>query len=124
MGMDHRQVVRVLAASRAVVGFALLVAPGAMGRRWLGDVAADRRVRLALRGLGARDLALATGTLQALDRGTSVRPWAAMSAVGDASDAIGATLAWPTLGTRRVLLTVLTAGPAAVLGALAAPELD
>lgn len=114
----------MLAAARGVVGLALLVAPGTVGRGWLGDVATDRRVRMALRGLGARDLALAAGTLQALDQGTSVRPWAAMSAVGDASDALGAVLAWPTLGTRRVLLTVLTAGPAAALGALAAPELD
>lgn len=124
MDMDHRQIVRVLACGRLAIGVALLAAPGTVGRRWLGSVADDRRARLAIRGLGARDLALAVGTLQALDQGTPVRPWAAMAAVGDASDAVGAVLAWPALGTRRTLFTVLTAGPAAVLGAVATPETD
>jgi hypothetical protein len=122
--MDHRQIARVLAAGRVAIGFSLLVAPRTVGRRWLGDVADDRGVRMAIRGLGARDLALGAGTLHALDQGAPVRSWAALAALGDATDAIGATLAWPTLGTRRVVMTLLTAGPAAVLGAVAASELD
>lgn len=122
--MDHRQLARTLAAVRSTIGVALLVAPGVVGRRWLGDVADDRRTRFALRALGARDLALAVGTLRALDQGAPVRPWAQLSALGDATDAFAATLAWPQLGTRRVLLTILTAGPAAALGAVAASGMD
>src|SRR6056297_1881126 len=122
--MDHRQIARILAAGRVAIGLSLLVAPGAVGRGWLGDVAGDRRVRMALRGLGARDLALGAGTLHALDQGVPARSWVALAALGDAADAVGATLAWPALGSRRVVMTLLTACPAAVLGAVAASELD
>ena len=107
-----------------MVGVSLVVAPGLVGKVWLGDVARDRRARLALRSLGARDLALGVGTLHALDQGAPVRPWAQMAALGDLTDVAGAALAWNRLGTPRVLLTVLSAGPAAALGASAAAGMD
>lgn len=106
------------------MGGALLLTPGLVGRVWLGDVADDRRARMALRALGARDLGLAIGTLRALDQGAPVRPWAQMAALGDAADVVSAALAWDRLGTRRVLLTLLSAGPAAVLGASGSADLD
>jgi hypothetical protein len=122
--VDHRQVARALASLRTVIGASLVVAPGLVGRVWLGDVARDRRTRMALRSLGARDLALGVGTLHALDQGAPVRTWAQMAALGDAGDVVGAALAWNRLGTARVALTALSAGPAAVLGAAAAARTD
>jgi len=122
--MDHRQIARTLASARVVIGAALLVAPGLLGGRWLGGEKLDRRARLVVRSLGARDLALAIGTLRALDQGTPVRSWVTLAAFGDAVDAAGAALAWPTLGPARAAFTIASATAAAALGAVAASELD
>jgi len=122
--MDHRQLARTLAALRTVIGVALLVAPATAGGAWLGGAKPDRRARLLLRGLGARDLALGLGTLRALDQGTPVRPWVAMSVIGDVADAVGATAALRSLGPARAAITVAAAGGGAALGAVAVSDLD
>lgn len=122
--MDHRQLARTLAALRTVIGLALLVAPATAGGVWLGGGKPDRRTRLLLRGLGARDLALGLGTLRALDQGTPVRPWVAMSVIGDVADAVGATAALRSLGPARTAVTVAAAGGGAALGAVAVSDLD
>ena len=113
-----------MASHRVAIGAALLVAPGAAGRRWLGDIAGDRRAKVLLRGLGARDLALGLGTYRALDRGEPVRPWVTMSMVGDLSDAVGSVLAFDAVGPTRSIATIASAGGAAALGAVAAPRVD
>ncbi|MCU0310219.1 MAG: hypothetical protein MUE36_04660 [Acidimicrobiales bacterium] len=122
--MDHRQLARSLAALRTVIGVALLVAPGTTGGLWLGSRPLDRRARLLVRGLGARDLALGIGTLRALDEGAPVRPWVTMSMVGDVADVVAATGAARTLGAARTALTVAAAGGGAALGAVAASGID
>jgi hypothetical protein len=122
--MDHRQVVRILSVSRVVIGAVLLVAPGAAGGRWIGDAAADGRVKVAIRGLGARDLALGLGALRALDRGEPARGWVQAAAVGDLTDAVSGVLGARHLGLARALGTVATAGAAAAAGLAAASSVD
>jgi hypothetical protein len=122
--MDHRQLARTLASLRTAIGVALLVAPGAAGGAWLGGRPLDRRTRLLVRGLGARDLALGLGTLRALDEGAPVRPWVTMSMIGDLADVVAATGAARSLGPARTAVTLVAAGGGAALGALAASDLD
>ncbi len=114
----------MLSVARAAIGALLIVAPGVAGGRWIGDVAHDRRTKIAIRGLGARDLALGLGALRALDRGEPVRPWAQLAALGDASDAVSSILAARRLGAGRTISTVMSAGAAAALGAAAASKVD
>jgi hypothetical protein len=122
--VDHRQVVRILSVARVVIGAVLVIAPGAAGRRWIGDAATDPRVKVAVRGLGARDLALGLGALRALDRGEPARGWVQLAAVGDATDAISGVLGARRLGLVRTLTSVTSAGTAAALGLAAADRVD
>jgi hypothetical protein len=122
--VDHRQVVRILSVMRVVIGTVLVVAPGAAGARWIGDAAADPRVKVAVRGLGARDLALGLGALRALDRGEPARGWVQLAAVGDAADAVSGVLGARRLGLVRSLATVASATAAAALGFTAADRVD
>ena len=122
--MDHRQVARILAIARLAAGAVLLAAPGAAGRRWLGDIARDPVAKVALRGLGARDMALGLGALRALDRGEPVAGWVRLAAVGDLTDAAGGALAARRLGSLRAVGTVASAGAAAALGFALAGQVD
>ena len=122
--MDHRQVARILAVARVAIGAVLLVAPGAAGRRWIGDVATDTRTKVAIRGLGARDLALGLGTLRTLDRGEPAAGWVRLAAVGDLSDAVSSVLAARRLGLLRTVGSVATAGGAAAAGLALSGQLD
>src|SRR3954452_11124038 len=122
--VDHRQVVRILATLRVVVGALLLVAPGAAGRRWLGDVARQPTAKAATRGLGARDLAFGLGPLRALDRGEPARAWVQLAAVGDSVDAVSGVLAARHLGPVRAIGTVASAAGAAALGFTAGGRVD
>jgi len=122
--VDHRQIVRMLAAGRVAVGVALLVLPGLALRPWLGVTARDRRVKVIMRAMGARDLVLGIGALRALDRGEPVRPWAVAGATADLADA-GATLAAiGSLGPARALPVAATAGAAAAAAINSAGRLD
>src|SRR4051794_41576924 len=97
---------------RILIGAVLIVAPGAAGRRWIGDPATDPRVKVAVRGLGARDLAFGLGALRALDRGEPARTWVQLAAVGDSVDAVSGVLAARHLGPVRAIGTVASAaGP-------------
>jgi len=121
--VDHRQLVRALAAGRVAVGTALTVAPGVTGRTWIGPTARDRKVKVMIRAMGGRDLAMGLGTLQALDRGHDVRSWVALSALCDAIDATATVLALRRLGP-RALPVLVTATAAAVAGAASIEHLD
>ncbi len=76
-------------AAAAVLGFrvaygaALLIAPGKVaGNRWLGPGARQPAATVALRGLGAREVAVHGIALAVLARGGAVRPWLAASVAG------------------------------------------
>ena len=120
MTIDHRQVLRSLAALRVVIGAVLILMPRAAGRRFIGPVAEDRAAMMIVRGFGVRDLALGLGTLRALDRDESVAEWARLSALCDAGDAAAAVLGVGGIGPTRALTAVVSATGAAALGVSAA----
>ena len=114
--MDHRALLRMLAAGRIAVGSTLLAVPGTAGRSWVGDGATDPGVKVLTRALGIRDLVLGAGTLRALEAGHPVRSWAALAATCDAIDLAATTLAVRRIGLRRALPVIAVAGTAAALG--------
>jgi hypothetical protein len=92
-----RLLARGLAAGRVALGIALVAAPDAAARRWLGETSADDPGRqIAVRGLGARDVALGVGTLVALRGEGDVRRaahWLEAGAVADLADAASTAVA-------------------------------
>jgi hypothetical protein len=90
----HGRIVTAYSAMRIAYALGLLGAPGRLARPWLGEDAARPAAEVALRGLGMRDLAAATGALAAVANGGRSRWWLAACAAGDAAD-LAATLAVP-----------------------------
>ncbi len=116
--MDARTLARGIALGRVAFGVALLATPSRSTTVWLGrDDASRPGTAVAVRGLGARDLALGAGTLAASP--DALAAWVAASIMGDLSD-LAATLragsAIPRTG--RIGVSALAAG-AVGLGAVA-----
>jgi hypothetical protein len=77
---------------RVAYGAGLVVAPEKLTRSWLGaDVARDP-VKVALRGIGGREIVLHGFGIAAAVHGRPLWPWLAISMAGDVSD-IAATFA-------------------------------
>jgi hypothetical protein len=88
---------RILAAlisfGRFVFGVAFIAKPTLMEDAWIGKQARLPGAQLLARAVGARDLALGLGGLQAVSRDDgSARPWMAAAGICDAVD-FGATVA-------------------------------
>ncbi len=118
-------------AAAAVLGFrvaygaALLIAPGKVaGNRWLGPGARQPAAVVALRGLGAREVAVHGIALAALARGGPVRPWLAASVLGDFADIGSAFLSRDGLPDGSAAATAAVAGGSAALTAAVAAALD
>lgn len=103
---------------RIAYALGLLAAPARTARPWLGADAGRPAGAIALRGLGARDLALATGVLTAAISGGSARPWLAACAAGDAVDLTATLIADGELLPRRAKpATAAAAGGFGLAGA-------
>lgn len=89
--MTRGQIVIAYSGLRIAYALGLLGAPSRVARPWLGADAGRPAAEVALRGLGMRDLALATGALAAAATGGPTRWWLAACAAGDAAD-LAATL--------------------------------
>jgi hypothetical protein len=110
---------------RIVYGAALLVAPGKVaGNRWLGPGARQSAATVALRGLGAREVAVHGIALASLVRGGAVRPWLAASIVGDLADIGAAFASREGLPDGSPAATAAVAGGSAALTAAVAAALD
>ena len=114
--MSGSGVLRALAAGRAVLGAGLVAAPALAGAPWVGQDASSPGARVFGRALGARDLVLGLGTLEADRRGVGSRTWLAAGVIADTVD-LAATLAAgdqiPARGRRAV---AVLAGGAALTG--------
>ena len=101
-----------------------MLAPGTAARVWLGESAPDGRMKVAVRGLGARDLALGVGPLRALERGDSVQGWVLAAAIGDLADGVSGVLGAKRLGASRALGTIVSGFGAAAIGLSIAGRVD
>ena len=107
--MPYRNIARIFSSLRIALGFAELLLPERVGRIWSGT---ERAPRTALmRSLGARDVALGSGTLlAALRSGGKARPWLLAAVVADVADAVATAVAYkraPADGRRLALVLAL-----------------
>lgn len=115
-----RATVAAFAAGRVAYGAGLAARPERVGRGWLGEVVDQPATQAALRGLGARDLALSAGALVAAARRTDVRGWLLAAIAGDLTDVAAAVAARDDLPPRAVAGTVALAGGSAAVSAVLA----
>jgi hypothetical protein len=119
-----RKLAVAFAAARGLYGVALAVTPGSVGTSWLGDAAEAPSVHVALRGLAARDLALAAGTIDAAAREVPLRPWLLASVGCDVSDIAATLVAGHSVPPRARVGTLALAGISALAGAALAATAD
>ena len=102
-----------------------MVTPRLIGGTWVGEPARSRPVKLLLRAVGVRDVALGVATLNAFENESdNTADLVRLGAVCDTADAVATVLAYPQLPKRRRFVSLLVAGGAAALGFLVAENLD
>jgi hypothetical protein len=107
----------LLAAGRAALGAAVLVAPETVMSRWLGHENASRgAVRTLGRGLAARDIGLALASLQTLDDPVIGPRVLVACACADGVDALATLIEHDSLPPVGVAGTFAVASGAAVAG--------
>jgi hypothetical protein len=119
---------RILAASvlalRIAYGAGLIAAPARLTRRWLGAAVDGHPTRVALRGLGAREVLLHAGGLAAALRGDAVRPWLAASVAGDVSNIAATAAGRSGLPNGAAPATLAVAGASALLSVAVGAAVD
>lgn len=118
---------QAVAVARVAVGVTAFAWPTLPARPWVGATSSDLTARVFGRALGARDLALGLGTLNAL-RGTngadeSAAVWVAVGALSDALDVATTAASWRELPKVGRWLVAGSAAGAAVAGAVGAAML-
>lgn len=115
---DTRTALIAFAAGRIAFGVGLVAAPEKVAGGWLGEDAERGPTKIAIRGLGARDIALSVGVLLNLDDADRLAPWLAVTIGSDLTD-MAATLAAPedALPSNAKWGTAALAGAAAAAGA-------
>lgn len=124
MDLDEKELARLLGLLRVVFGCALFLAPNRSARGWTGESAHEVTPTLALRGMGARDIALGTGLLVALEHGGPARGWLEAGAMADAADAFATLTRWRSMPWWRSAFWFASEVGAALLGARLAQEVD
>jgi hypothetical protein len=114
----------LISFGRLLFGVAFIARPKLMEGGWIGRQARLPGAQVLARAVGARDLALGLGGLQAVARDDgSAQPWLGAAAICDAVD-FGATLAAGRRIPRQARTGVLAiAGVFSMLSALAAAAL-
>jgi hypothetical protein len=113
-----------VAAGRVAIGLAALARPSLPARPWVGAASDDLAANVFGRALGARDLALGLGALEALRRPDGeAGTWVAAGAISDALDVAASALAWQRLPRAWRWLVVGSAGAASCVGLAAAAHL-
>jgi hypothetical protein len=122
--MTARTLARLQAYGRLGLGGGLVLAPGLVAGGWVGGVA-DRRDGQALAiGLGARDVALALGTLRALSSRRGAARWLRAGILADAADLVATLRARDALPPLAVPAVAAIAGGSVLLGAYLQSALD
>jgi hypothetical protein len=99
--MDEKDMVRMLGFGRLVIGGLSFLAPRRTAKVWTGESPEMAVSHMAVRGMGARDVALGLGMLIALENDGHIRGWLEASALADAGDAASTILSWNRFGNVR-----------------------
>jgi hypothetical protein len=114
--MNPRTLLTILAAGRLAIGVALVSKPQSpVGAGWVGGEEAKRpSTSLLFRSVGARDMALALGTLAAQRSGSPLRPWLLGATLADSVDLFATFAAGKAIPKAGKAAIVLLAGGAIV----------
>ena len=115
--MTARTLAGLQAAGRILLGGGLAAAPSLVAGGWVGSVADRPGGRALATGLGARDVAIALGTLAALRNGHGARPWLRAGMLADAADLAATLRARDGLPPVAVPVVAALAGGSVALGA-------
>jgi hypothetical protein len=124
LDLDDGDLARLLSVGRVVAGGLLFIAPRRAARAWTGENEDSAISVMAVRGLGARDMAIGMGTLVAIERGGDVGGWLRAGAASDATDALSVLAHFGRLPDIRRWLLGATACGAAYIGWSVAARLD
>ncbi len=119
-----RQLTTAFALGRLAFGAGLMARPERVASGWVGKDAERGAVKIVLRGLGARDVALSAGALAALGDEDRLAHWIAAAIGCDLSDVVSTLAAPPdSLPGNARWGTVALGGGAALAGALLLAEI-
>lgn len=111
--MNLRTAVTGLAAGRLAIGAGLVAKPQSqLGTGWIGEDAKRPTAAVLTRAVGARDMALALGTLATQRAGGPLRPWLLCATLADATDLVATFAAGKAVPARSKALIALLAGGA------------
>ena len=116
--MSSRPFAIALSLNRAAFGLRFALQPAEAGRSWIGKSAARRsQTQVFARALGARDLALGLGALQALAQHDQVaaRTWMAGHAISDGTDVVATLIAKDDLPRSAFVFALAMAGASAAI---------
>jgi hypothetical protein len=84
--MDHRTLALAHASGRIAAGAALALAPGTVGRAWVGRAGGTPGARVITTAMGARDAAIGLGLADALRGGGEPSGWIRAAVLADLVD--------------------------------------
>lgn len=122
--MQDRELLRLLSFVRLAIGVSLLAAPRLTVKVWTRESSDSPALVLAARGLGAREVALAAGTLAAMENGGPARRWVEAAVIADTADALSVFGRLPGMAPINRLGQLVGAGGAALLGLKIASSID
>ena len=124
MEIEDREVARLLGLGRTVLGITMVLAPRKSVHGYVGRGDATSAAPMLMRAVGARDIALGTGILVALENDGDVARWLEAGAIADAGDFLSTLANFRELPTWRRLLWLMTSGGATFMGLKLAGALD
>jgi hypothetical protein len=104
------------AVGRIAFGLGLIAVPSRIASSWVGTAAERPPTQVAIRGLGARHIALAGAAIVAAARGGAGRPWLIGCIAGDIVDTAATLAAGDAVPDRGRRGTVALAGGSAIAG--------
>jgi hypothetical protein len=111
----------LISLGRFVVGVAFIAEPNLMDRAWIGKQARVPGAQVLARAVGARDLVLGLGGLQAVARNDgSAQPWLGAAAICDAVDFCATWAAGRRIPRQARTGVLAIAGVFSLLSAIAA----
>jgi hypothetical protein len=113
--MSPRAMLTTLAAGRLAIGALLVAKPQSqVGTGWIGEDAKRPTAAVVIRAVGARDMALALGTLATRRSGGPLKPWLLAATLADATDLVATLAAGRAVSKSSKALIALLAGGAVV----------
>jgi hypothetical protein len=115
--MDARSLARLHALGRLAIGAGLVAAPGVVAGGWVGGLARTPQGQVLAVGFGARDVAIALGSLRGVGAGYGAAGWIRAGMLADAADLVATLKARDGLPSLAAPAVALLAGGSIVLGA-------